>query len=309
MTDETPELTLDPNKLKLTSIERKIIDASVSISDIPDTDPEFLHSVLCQVGLPRSPMQGQTSFERSNGRASMLVEAGKLYKRGKWVSSPLPYGAKPRLVLIHACSEAVRTQSPIVEIGNSVTEFLTRLGLSTNGRGFQLFRNQMEALAACRMTIGMSTATKDITIDTKPVERFEAWLNNTEEQDPMWPGVLELSPKFYETLTAHALPLDPRAIRALQSSALALDIYTWLANRLCRVRDNRGTMLSWSNLKQQFGQEYTTSKNFKHAFKKELTRVLCVYPDAKVEPVIGGLRLYPSPPPIKKTKIIGFRAE
>ena len=309
MTESPTELTTDPDKMKLTKLERKIVDASVSISDIPDTDPEFLHSVLCQVGLPRSAMKGQTSFERSSGQVSMLIEAGKLHKRGKWESLPLPYGAKPRLVLIHACSEAVRTKSPIVEVGNSVTEFLTRLGLSTNGRGFELFRNQMEALAACRMTIGMSTATKDITIDTKPVERFEAWLNNDETQATMWPGVLELSPKFYETLTAHAMPLDPRALRALQSSALALDIYTWLANRLCRVRDNRGTKLSWANLKQQFGHEYKTSKDFKKAYKIALTRVLCVYPDAKIREEIGGLRLYPSPPPIKKTKIIGFRAE
>jgi len=309
MTDKLEELTTDPDKMKLTSIERKIVDASLTISEAEAENPEFLHSVLCQVGLPRSPMKGQTSFERTSGQVSMLIEAGKLYKAGKWQPLPLPYGSKPRLVLIHACSEAVRTKSPVIEVGNSVTEFLKKLNLDTTGRGFQLFRNQMEALAACRMTIGMSTATKSITIDTKPVERFEAWLNNTEEQDNMWPGVLELSPKFYETLTAHAMPLDPRALRALQSSALALDVYTWLANRLCRVRDNRGTKVSWANLKQQFGHEYNTSKDFKKAFKIALKRVLCVYPDAKIGEEIGGLRLYSSPPPIKKTKVMGFLAK
>ena len=304
--DETPSKN---KKSVITQLDRKIIDASVSISDIPDTDPEFLHSVLCQVGLPRSAVKGSRTFERSNGKASLLVEAGKLYKRGKWVDMPLPYGTKPRLVLIHACSEAVRKQSPVIEIGNSITEFLKMLDMSTSGRGFELFRNQMEALAGCRMTIGMSTPTKDITIDTKPVERFEAWLNHDETQATMWPGVLELSPKFYETLTAHAMPLDPRALGALKSSALALDIYTMLANRLCRVRDNRGTKLSWANLKEQFGHEYNTSKDFKKAFKIALRRVLCVYPDAKVREEIGGLRFYSSPPPIKKTKILGFTAK
>ena len=304
MTEETPELTTDPEKMNLTKLERKIVDASMTICGADADNPEFLHSVLCQVGLPRSAMTGQTSFERSSGQASMLIEAGKLYKDRKWVSSPLPYGTKPRLVLIHACSEAVRTKSPVIEVGNSVRGFLGKLGVSTSGRGFQLFRNQMEALAACRMTIGMTAGNKSVTIDTKPIDRFEAWLNNTEEQDNMWPGVLELSPKFYETLTAHAMPLDPRALRALQSSALALDIYTWLANRLCRVRDNRGTKLSWANLKQQFGHEYKTSKDFKKAFKLALTRVLCVYPDARIGEEIGGLRLYSSPPPIKKTKVV-----
>lgn len=290
----------------ITKLERKIIDAGLHIDEVNEANPEFLHSVLCQVGLPRSAVKDSRTFERRNGNASLLVEAGKLYERGKWVDMPLPYGIKPRLVLIHACSEAVRKQSPVVEVGNSITEFLKMLQLDTSGRGFELFRNQMEALAGCRMTIGMSTANKDVTIDTKPVDRFEAWLSNDEAQTTMWPGVLELSPKFYETLTRHAMPLDPRALGALKSSALALDIYTMLANRLCRVRDNRGTKLSWANLKEQFGHEYKTSKDFKKAFKLALKRVLVVYPDAKVREEIGGLRFYASPPPIKRTTVIGF---
>lgn len=292
----------------LTKLENKIVDAALCISDIPDTDPEYLHSVLCQVGLPRSAVDGNT-FTRSNGKASLLVESGKLYKRGKWVDLPVPYGAKPRLVLIHACSEAVRTQSPIIEVGNSITDFLKTLDLDTSGRGFKLFRNQMEALAACRMTIGMSSATKDITTDTKPIERFEAWFTDSDEQKAMWPGVLELSPKFYETLTEHAMPLDPRALGALKSSALALDIYTFLANRLCRVRKTGGVKLSWGNLKQQFGEEYRTSKDFKKAYRVALKRVLLVYPDANVSEEIGGLRLRPSQPPIAKRNIVGYRAK
>lgn len=296
----------DP-KFKPTQIERKIVDAAVSISEIPDTDPEFLHSVLCQVGLPRSAVKGANTFERTNGNASLLIEAGKLFKRGKWVDLPLPYGTKPRLVLIHACSEAVRKQSPIVEVGDSITEFLKMLDMSTSGRGFELFRNQMEALAACRMTIGMSTANRDITIDTKPIERFEAWLANEGDQVSMWPGVLELSPRFYETLTTHAMPLDPRALGALKSSALALDVYTFLANRLCRVRSGRGVKLSWSNLKLQFGQEYRISKDFKKAFRIALKRVLVVYPDAVVREEIGGLRFHASPPPIKKTTVVNLK--
>ena len=293
--------------LKLTRLERKIVDASTTIADADADNPEFLHSVLCQLGLPRAAMPNQTSFERSAGNSSILIESGKLHKRGKWEALPLPYGTKPRLVLIHACSEAVRTKSPVVEVGDNIYQFLQKLDLDTSGRGFQLFRNQMEALAACRMTIGMSTATKDITIETKPIDRFEAWLTNDGNQGSMWPGVLELSPRFYETLTAHAMPLDPRALKALQSSALALDVYTWLANRLCRVKTNKGVKLSWANLKQQFGHEYKTSKDFKRAFKIALKRVLCVYPDAKIYEEIGGLRLMPSPPPIRQTKLLTFK--
>jgi hypothetical protein len=40
------------------------------LSDIEEDHPEFLHAVLCQVGLPRSRPNGR-SFERSSGKAQM----------------------------------------------------------------------------------------------------------------------------------------------------------------------------------------------------------------------------------------------
>lgn len=276
------------------------------VGDHADVPPEFLHAALCQMGLPRSPTSGR-SFERTNGNGSLLLQAGQVWTGNKWREAALPYGVKPRLVLIYACSEAVRNQSPVIDLGDSVKEFLNRLDLDTSGRGYALFRNQMEALAACNMTIGISTPARDITISTRPVDRYEAWYTNDGQQEVMWPGLMELSPKFYETLTEHAVPLDPRAIGALKSSALALDIYTFLANRLCRVRKQDGVKLSWQNLRSQFGQEYGVSKDFKKAYKRALKRVLLVYPSAKVTEEIGGLRLYPSPPPIKKTKVINLK--
>ena len=89
---------------------------------------------------------------------------------------------------------------------------------------------------------------------------------------------MTLSNEFYETLREHAVPLDNRAVAALTHSALALDIYTWLAHRLCRVRKVEGVKLSWRNLRYQFGQEYADSKNFKREWRKALRTVLAVYP-------------------------------
>jgi hypothetical protein len=129
-----------------------------------------------------------------------------------------------------------------------------------------VFRKQMEALAACRLTLGMHAEGKVVTVDAKPIKRFEAWLQPDGDQRTLWPGVLELSPDFYETLRNHAVPLDYRALSALKHSALALDIYTWLAHRLCRVREAGGVRLTWDNLRDQFGQEYGNIKDFKREF-------------------------------------------
>ena len=82
---------------------------------------------------------------------------------------------------------------------------------------------------------------------------------------------------------------------------MALDVYSWLAHRLHRVRGASGTRLSWANLRSQFGQEYRDPKDFKREMVKALRAVCAVYPDARVEQVAGGLVLLPSRSPVPKT--------
>ena len=293
-TDDTPER-------QPTRLQRRLIDAAADIIETQIDSPEFLHSVLCQVGLPRARTEAR-SFQRSSGTAAIEIEAGKLYKRGKLVPAPLPYGAKPRLVLLHLCAEAVRTRNPQIQVGRSVREFLGRLGLDNGGHEYARFRAQMEALAACRMTLGMSVGDKDITINTQPISRFEAWMQHDGQSLGLWPGSMTLSGEFYATLLEHAVPLDPRAVHGLQKSALALDLYAWLAHRLCRVRKPDGVRLSWANLRQQFGQEYSCAKDFKKEFRAALLKVCAAYPDARISEEVGGLRLYASPTPVPKSQ-------
>lgn len=298
----------DPEAKPASPILRRLVNATADIALDPPESVDFLHAVLCQVGMPRSRTESRL-FERHSGSASMILEAGRLWKRGRWEEQPLPYGTRPRLVMVHISSEAVRTQNREIEIGESIREFLISLGINPTGGargGYTMFKKQMEALAACRLSLGMSTPTRDVTINTQPIRRFEAWLSHDGHQRAMWPGVLELSEDFFSTLVEHAVPLDPRALAAIKHSALALDVYTWLAHRLCRVRSTQGVKLSWANLRDQFGQEYTgvdAARDFKTEFKKALKRATEVYPQAKVEPQPGGLLLRSSPPPIAKTQL------
>jgi hypothetical protein len=299
--------TIEAYGLKpLTSQQKRLIESSVAIQQSPPDRTDFLHSVMCQVGLPRRATEAR-SFERTSGPFSILVEAGKLYNGHDWIEQPLPYGATPRLVMVHLSSEAIRTQNRRVELGDSMRQFLQALGLQTNGGargGYTVFRRQMEALAACRLTIGAQSAGKVVTVDAKPINKFEAWVRPEDDgQHTLWPGCLELSTEFFETLRHHAVPLDHRALAALKHSALALDIYTWLAHRLCRVRETGGLKLSWENLRDQFCVEYRDIKDFKREFRSVFSQVWQVYPHARVHEEFGGIRLFESPPPIPKTMI------
>lgn len=292
---------------RLTAIERRVIDANgMILQEAPDR-MDFLHSCLCQVGLPRKRVEGRT-FERHNGHVSIRLEAGALFDGAGFVEQPLPYGVTPRLVMVHVSSEAVRTRSRVVAVGDSMRQFLTVLGMPTSGGkrgGYTAFRRQMEALAACRLTLGMQREGRVVTVDAKPIDRFDAWLHMDGNQRTLWPGTIELSERFFNTLSEHAVPLDYRALAALRHSSLALDTYTWLAHRLWRVARPQGVKVSWRNLRDQFGQEYASGKNFKREFRRLLVQVCRVYPDARLQEVPGGLILYPSRPPLVPTTVGG----
>lgn len=264
--------------------------------------PDFLHAVLCQAALPRSKQDGRT-FERIVGGIAMRCEAGSAWTGTAWQDQPLPFGVRPRLALVHICSEAVRRQSKDVEIGASVREFLLQLGMDTGGRGYAQFQAQMAALAACRLQFGVMSESgkRSVTVDAKPISSFEAWLSDDNGQRALWPGRLTLTGEFFESLLTQAVPLDHRALAALQHSALALDVYTWAAYRLWQIKAPTGQRISWAALEAQFGGEYTNRRDFKREFVKRLREVLAVYPTARIEPIDGGINLFPSPPPVSRT--------
>jgi hypothetical protein len=276
---------------------------AVSIMETDGPEPQFLHSVLCQVSLPRNPTR-ETMFTRSCGHVSITLRAGPLFDGVKMAPQPLPSGTRPRLVLLHICSQAVKTRSPDVAIGHSVRGFLRELHIDAGGENMRQFRAQMKALAACDMILGAPSADGPVTLATRPVERFTAWTTDDEGQYTAWGGRLILGRTFFETLLEHAVPLDAEAIAKLKNTSLGLDCYAWLSHRLCRIRSDQGVRLSWGNLQQQFGQEYRDPKNFKTRFLGAMRKALAVYPAARIEQVRGGLRLYPSPPPIARKAVV-----
>lgn len=288
---------------------RRIIAAATAIMEAPPAGDEvaFLLSTFCQVGLPRSRVQGDV-FERRSGNAAIRLEAGSLWNGEEFEKQPLPYGTRPRLLLLHIIRQFLRTGERNIELGESTRDFLVNV-LNTAATGgprgsITAFKAQAKAFAAARMMIGYNTS--EGSARTRPaeqlVEEFEAWPETAGgRQRALWKGKLKISQDFAESIRKASVPLDARAIRAIQDSALELDIYAWLAHRLHRLE--RPTLLYWMSLRDQFGQEFADPKSFKSAFKKALGNVLNVYPGAKIQSVNGGLRMLPSPPPVPKIQV------
>jgi hypothetical protein len=289
----------------------KIIDAAAEIMGEPDTDElAFLHTVLAQCCLPYREPHTRDYFHR-NGKASLLISAGFLMDETETpVLQGVPYGAKPRLLMTHLCTEAVRTKSPVIPVGDSMSAFMRELGLKVTGGkegSIGRFKEQLNRLAASRMQLMFSQGDRATTYNPAPlIKQFDVWFPTDARQRMLWPSEVTLSDEFFESLQGHALPLDPRALHALQHSARALDVYTWLAHRLPRVKQRDGTKVSWAALHAQFGADVKDNKTFRRQFRTALRKAVSVYPDAKVEQVDGGLFLRSSKPPIRR-KMVGVK--
>jgi hypothetical protein len=95
------------------------------------------------------------------------------------------------------------------------------------------------------------------------------------------------------------VPLDERAVAALATSCMALDVYCWLAQRLHRLPPERPLLLPWPALKLQCGWHYARMDNFRRDFRQVLAEVRTQYPDARLEFETRGLLLRHSPPPVR----------
>ncbi len=307
--DDTFDMfNLPPAKRRITPTVRRLVNAADAIRSEPPEEIAFQHTVFCQTGLPYQPTDMRV-WEREQGFTSLLVEAGRARdpKAGRWVELPLPHGEKPRLILMHLNSEALRTGNPVVEVEDSMTAFVRSLGLATHGRNLTTIKDQLSRLSAATVRFAVSKEDYAIQFDTKIVGAFDLWFPKDENQRILWPSVVRLSQDYFDSLTRHAVPLDYRAISALAHSALALDVYTWLAQRLHRIPHNQPQLITWPALKGQFGPDYDRLRDFRRKFCKTLEAVLQVYRTAKVEVSDVGLALRNSPPPVQKRFVQGAR--
>jgi hypothetical protein len=108
-----------------------------------------------------------------------------------------------------------------------------------------------------------------------------------------------LSEEFYREILAHPVPLDTRILKALRSSPLAIDLYTWLTYRVSYLK--KETVIPWERLQEQFGSDYAEVKKFKFNLIKNLKKVLVLYP-VRVISEEKGLVLKPSPPSVLKNR-------
>lgn len=253
----------------------------------------FMARAMVQATLPHKKVEG-TEFTRVNGNYTLTLLAPS--KVG------LPYGSIPRLLLAWVTTEAVRTKSRELELGDSMSAFMRELGLSpTGGTRGDITRLKNQTLRLFSSTISATYEDGDRVADLgyRLADKTVLWWHGKQpDQAGLWQSSVTLSERFFTEVVDRPVPIDIRALKALKKSPMALDLYTWLTYRVSYLK--KPTTIPWEALAMQFGSDYARLRDFRAAFLTELKKVALVYPAVAVDPTEDGLQVKPALPHILK---------
>jgi hypothetical protein len=294
-------------EIRKTPVQQRLFEASKL--ELPEI--MYQHTVFCQVGFPyRDPGPHQTDWHHRDGNVSLIVSALPVVHpvTQELVRPGLPFGSKARLFLADIHNYAICKQDPVVDLEKSLSAYVQRLGLHRSGRDIRAVKEAIARVCAALIQIDMPHMgarerfkTTLIESETSPdTETFQLWCRSN--QRILWPLKAKLSHRYFEILLEHGVPLREEHYYALSHSAMAMDIYAWLAQRLHRLKSE--LELPWPIVQNHFGQNYERLRKFREKFRWALNDVLKLYGAARVVPGKRGLKLRPSPPPVLKSQIL-----
>ena len=200
------------------------------------------------------------------------------------LGNKLPFGNLPRLLMAWVCSEAVRTQSRVLVLGKSLSEFMRALGVyDSSGRTQTRLRNQMKRLFGCTVSLIYKDENVNATVNAVIADHTVFWWNERKPDQPsLWDSKIELSEKFFNEIIRHPVPLNMNTLNALKRCSLGLDLYLWLVYRTFTLR--APLRLTWRLLYCQLGTDPDKAsnkfivRNFRTKCLRELQKIKLAWP-------------------------------
>ena len=272
------------------------VNQLVSASEA-DADLGFMARLMALCSLPRTNPGNRLQYKRVNGPYKLGMTAG--------LDNKLPYGNIPRLLLAWVSTEAVRTQSRVLVLGDSLSDFMRALGVYSAGGGNAgiKLRNQMRRLFNAHVQLVYEDEHGEASVSSSVTDSTELWWNVRKPGErSLWESKIELSEKFFQEIIRHPVPLDMNILKSLKRSTLGLDLYLWTAYRTFALR--APLRLSWRQVYRQFGahpdksSDNNTVQAFRYKVLRELKKIKLAWPGLNYTTAKGVLILHPSTPAI-----------
>jgi hypothetical protein len=232
--------------------------------------------VLC--GLPiKRPAKGSFMHERRNGQFVLQVIGHPNYG--------VPWG-QDRLVPIFLATLAMRQQKQTITF-RSAAEMLDVFGMQQGGSQYRRLIAAFQRVFGATIFFGTDTQTPKAAVTHQARFNFmreaRIWYSRDPNQTLLAGGfenVIVLSDEFYREVTAHSIPTDLEAAKALSSAPAALDLYMWLSYRGFTAKgQERIPIFGEFGLVAQLGSiEYARPRKFRERLDRWLDLIRCLWP-------------------------------
>ena len=274
----------------------------------------FLPAVTAQCFFPQRQLdRGVNEWKITHGKASLLIESGKIAKRdsvGNFRQCNVPYGSLARMIFTYIVGQSVRTNSPMIDMGGSLRKFLKKLGYSMSGRRGRLVTNAVEDMAAASFVLGTWEDDRVNSHYGRMIDTVSFWIepDNHDSMLSFWQPEIVLSNAFYSQIQGHNIPIDLDHLQQLTRSPRRMDLYVWLVYRTPRVSSPK-ISIPLRALRPIFAPDIQNMRLFKQRIKQDLKAIHEIYSGFKVEIEGDMLVLRKSPPPIPFKKSISIDIE
>ncbi len=269
------------------SERRRQVAAASAVAAEVVLDPAWTHPGLCLTVLPHRARPNGEIWRRSGPLATLTVQP---IADGEGRYLGVPYGPRARMILVYLQSEAVRTQSRTIELGRSLHQWLTKMGMSAGGSDYRAVREQARRIDRSLLTFEYRLGAGERWRIQDTITRAS---HEHEDGDDL---TIELSEGYFRALMERPVPAAEQAVSQLRMRCQALDVYLWLAYRLHALE--KPVTVSWQALYGQFGAEIGREAHWRPRFTRDFELALAVYPQARARLVEEGAVLEPSASPL-----------
>jgi hypothetical protein len=207
----------------------------------------------------------------------------------------VPWG-QDRLVPIFLATLAVRQQKQTISF-RSAAEMLDVFGLQQGGSQYRRLIASFQRIFGATIFFGTDIQREKATVMQHARFNFmreaRIWYSRGPTQAVL-PGGFEneivLSDEFFREVTAHSIPTDLEAAKALSSSPAALDLFIWLSYRCFTARGpERVPIFGDFGLASQLGSaDYARPRKFRERLERWLDLVRLLWPTCPARITSGG---------------------
>lgn len=292
----------DPDRHVLTNLEE------TSSSLLVERNIGFLPAAAVQCFFPQKRLRKDVrEWDVTHGNTALRISAGDIADRDNpriFRKTEVPYGRLARLLFAYVIGQAVKTSSSTIDMGTSLRNFMTRLGIAIDGRQGKQVTAAVEDLAGATFLLGVWGEDAVHSEYARVMDRVSFWIEPDERQRTFWSPEIVLSDRFYDQVQAHRVPVDMDHLALLMRSPRRMDVYTWLSYRTALIARGRSVRVSLQELQPIFASDIASPKHFKLKLQTDLKAVARVWPHFNVEIQSDTLMLRWSKSPVPSRPMI-----